>query len=193
MFHGPPIDDVSILDLLPEPYARLLRSVNGYIAYHGGLHVRGACHQPTWHSLRYHWLGDGAIHKLYPALTPDDVPFAEDALGDQFIVRDGIVHRLAAETGELASLSVDLPDFDAAVQADPVQYLQLQPLQRVRAEGKSLEPGQLLSVLPPFVLQTKDERSFEPVDGRAHLEWLADFARQIRDLPDGGQVILKPV
>src|SRR6476646_6059971 len=77
MFHGPPIDDEAILERLPGPYAELLRSVNGYVAYHGGLHVRGACHQPTWHSLRYNWLGNGAIHKLYPALTPDDIPFAE--------------------------------------------------------------------------------------------------------------------
>jgi hypothetical protein len=193
MFHGPLIDDEAILDLLPEPYAELLRSVNGYVAYHGGLHVRGACLQPTWHSLRYNWLGDGAIHKLYPAMTPDDIPFAEDALGDQFIVRGGIVHRLSAETGELTSLGVDLPDFDAKVQADPVEFLQLHPLLQIRSEGRELEPGQLLSVIPPFVLNCDGERSFKPVDGREHLEWLAGFARQIRDLPDGGQVILKPV
>src|SRR4051812_37693754 len=155
MYHGPPIDDEAILERLPAPYVALLRSVNGYVAYHGGLHVRGACREPTWHSLRHNWLGDGALHKLYPSLTPDDIPFAEDALGDQFIVRGGTVHRLAGETGDLSPLGVDLPDFDARTRADPLEYLSLQPLWQFRADGGELQPGQLLSVMPPFVLNTQ--------------------------------------
>lgn len=193
MFQGPPIDDESILGGLPVPYVQLLRSVNGYVAFHGGLHVRGACHQPTWHSLRHNWIGAGAIHRLYPTLTPEDIPFAEDAMGDQFVLRAGIVHRLAAETGDLTSLGVDLPGFDAEVRADPVGYLQLQPLQRILGEGKRLEPGQLLSVVPPFVIKTEGERSYEPVLGRPHLEWLADLAAKIRDLPDGQRIVFEVV
>ena len=194
MYSGPPVDDEAILDLLPAPYATLLRSLNGYIAYHGGLHVRGACHEPAWHSLRYNWLGDGPLHKLYPTLTPDDIPFAEDALGDQFIVRGGIVHRLAGETGDVSSLGVDLPKFDERTRANPMEYLSLQPLWRFRGEGKDLQPGHLLSVMPPFVFAAPiEKRSFRAVSSRQHIEWLADLARQIRDLPDGQQVVLKPV
>lgn len=195
MFTGPPIDDEAILELLPVPYARLLREVNGYVAFHGGLHVRGACLEPTWHSLRFNWLGDGALWRLYPeALNKDDVPFAEDALGDQYVVRGAIVHRLSAETGDLKSLDLDMPDFDAAVRADPVGFLSLEPLMEFRAEGKSLEPGQLLAVMPPFVINLEpDQRTRMAVASRQHTEWLADFARATRDVPDGGEIQFKVV
>ena len=51
MYLGPPIDDPAILESLPPELADLLRRANGYVAYDGGLHVRGACHMPEWHSL----------------------------------------------------------------------------------------------------------------------------------------------
>jgi hypothetical protein len=194
MYHGPPIEDEAILEQLPGPYANLLRNVNGYVAYYGGLHVYGACHEPVWHSLRYAWFGDGALHRLYPrTLTPDDVPFAEDALGDQYVARGGIVHRLSGESGELESLDVDLVAFDANARADPLEYLRLHPLWQFRHDGGTLEPGHLLSVWPPFVMGTNEEtRSFRAVPAVEHRAFLADFARQIRDLPDGTKVQFSP-
>ena len=189
MYRGPAIDDQAILERLPPPYANLLREVNGYVAYHGGLHVYGACRLPTWHALRQVWLCEGALHRMYPhAITPEDVPFAEDALGDQFIVRGGIVHRLSAETGELESLDVDLVAFDANARADPLEYLRLQPLWQFRNDGGRVEPGELLSVWPPFVLDTDEARSFRAVPALQHRAFLADFARQLHDLPDGTKV-----
>src|SRR5687768_13893517 len=85
MYLGPPIDDEEMLARLPAEYRRLLGEVNGYVAYHGGLHVRGACSTPEWHSLRAAWFGEEAIHRQFPAVSAEDVPFAEDALGDQFV------------------------------------------------------------------------------------------------------------
>jgi hypothetical protein len=94
MYRGPPINDHDILALLPGPYARLLQQANGYIAYHGGLHIRGACHEPQWHSLRHNWLSPQAIYELYAeTLKTSDIPFGEDALGDQYILRDGSMRR----------------------------------------------------------------------------------------------------
>src|SRR5437763_1751021 len=58
MYVGPPVDDPAILDRLPGEYRALLARANGYVAYHGGLHLRGACFAPEWHSLRAAW--DGA-------------------------------------------------------------------------------------------------------------------------------------
>jgi len=97
MYLGPPIDDPAILEALPPELASLLQRANGYVAYDGGLHVRGACHEPEWHSLRAAWHGPRAIHRLFPAVRPHDIPFGEDALGHQFVLRAGIVHRLDAE------------------------------------------------------------------------------------------------
>jgi hypothetical protein len=189
VYVGPPIDDVAILGRLPAAYRTLLAQANGYVAYAGGLHVRGACLSPEWHSLRAAWDGPRAIHRLFPAVSDSDVPFAEDALGDQFLVRNDIVHRLSAETGELESLGVDLATFDMSVRADPVGYLSLEPLEQFRAEGGALDPGQLLNVYPPFCVDAGGgERSFRAIPAADRIGFLASFAAQIRALPDGAAI-----
>ena len=52
-FTGPPLDDGDLLARLPANLAGQLRKINGFIQFHGGLHVPGVCHEPDWHSLRY--------------------------------------------------------------------------------------------------------------------------------------------
>lgn len=186
MYVGPPIDDRQVFERLPGEYRNLVSRANGYVAYHGGLHVRGACIKPEWHSLRAAWDGDRAVHRLWPVVSPSDVPFAQDALGDQFILRGGEVHRLTAETGELEALGVDLIGFDTAVRADPVDYLHLAPLEAFRAEGGMLEPGQLLSVYPPYCVDCGDNRrSYRATAAADRLAFLSSLAAQLRDLPDG--------
>ena len=189
MYTGPSIDDDAILVLLPVDLRELLRQCNGYVAFHGGLHVRGACLSPTWHSLRYWWRGAGALHVLYSEVDENDIPFAEDALGDQYLLRGGIVHRLSAEVGELQSMNVDLRRFDACVREDPVDYLSLGPLEEFRAKGGVLAPGQLLSVFPPFA--TKESRagvSYRAISTEDRIRFLAEFARQIANVQDGGRI-----
>jgi hypothetical protein len=194
MYSGPPIDDSEILDLLPSELRRLLPEVNGYVAYHGGLHVRGACTTPDWHSLRAAWSGPDAIHLLYSAVEPGDIPFAEDALGDQYLLRDGAVHRLSAETGEMIALGIDLYEFDQSVRADPMGFLSLEPLAAFRASGRELEPGQLLNVYPPFVVQQADAVvAYRTVSALEQRRWLADLAQKLASVPDGAQVRLVPV
>lgn len=182
MYLGPLIDDHAILERLPSELSDFLARCNGYVAFHGGFHVRGACLEPTWHSLRYWWLGDGALHSLFPAIRPSDIPFAEDALGDQYLLRDGIVWCLSAECGELVCLDKDLRAFDAAVRSDPVAHLSLEPLQAFLAEGGVLQPGQLLSVYPPFATKRMFERvSYRAVSTEDRIRHLADLAKQLRE------------
>jgi hypothetical protein len=192
MYCGPGIDDLEILRRLPAGYRDLLHVANGYVAYHGGLHVRGACLLPEWHSLRAAWLGEDAIHRLFSEISPDDIPFAEDALGDQFVIRETIVWKLSGETGETSSLGLTLAEFDAAVQADPNDFLQLGPLQQFRAEGGKLEAGQLLSAYPPFVFkESADGVSLRAVPALDRRRFLSRLAREIRDLPNGASVSLR--
>lgn len=188
MFRGPPIDDPDLLPRLSAAHRELLETVNGYVAYHGGLHVRGACLSPMWHSLREGWFGANAIHRLFSAVSPDDVPFAQDALGDQFVLRDGCVWKLDAEVGELNSLNMALWDFDAAVRADPDGFLNLEPLRRFQAEGGTLEPGQLLSVMPPFVVKHEGNESYRAISAQDRLNFLSHLAAQLRDVPDGAHL-----
>jgi hypothetical protein len=64
----------------------------------------------------------------------------------------------------------------------------VQQLQRFRREGGILLPGQLLSVYPPFVTNSTLPRSIRAVPALELVSWLADFAKQIRNIPDGQQM-----
>src|SRR5690348_9091944 len=189
---GPAIDDPTILDRLSPAHRELLRQCNGLVAFGGGLHIRGACLAPDWHALRAAWDGPRALHALYRAVLASDVPFAEDALGDQFLLRDGVVHQLGAETGRVVSLDLELYAFLEASCADPVGFLQLAPLRQFGAEGGHLEPGQLLSVFPPLcTAESAAGVSVRAVSSADLIGWLAEFAAQVQDLPDGTRVQIK--
>jgi hypothetical protein len=188
-YTGPRIDDDEIVEALPPELANLLRRTNGFIAFRGGFHVRGACLAPPWHSLRAAWRGPESFSTRYRAVGPADLPFAEDALGDQFILREGLVSRLAAETGEIEPLNQPLLRFLEAVRADAVGTLGLQPLLRFESEGGILEPGQLLSVYPPFCTkESANGVSLRAIPAAERHASLASFAEQIADLGDGSTI-----
>jgi hypothetical protein len=192
-YHGPVIDDHQILDQLPHDYRGILEQINGFTQFGGGLHIRGACTAPAWHSLAVVWIGEYALSKLYPAINADDIPFGQDALGDQFILRAGSVHRLRSETGELDSLSCDFIAFLEAAQRDPISYLHLQPLVQFYQEEGQLQSGELISVYPPFC--TKESASgisMRAISALERLAFLANFAKQIANVPNGSQIRITP-
>jgi hypothetical protein len=190
-FTGPPLDDEDLLVRLPADLAGLLRQVNGFIQFHGGLHVRGACRQPAWHSLRNAWDGEAAFHRMYPEVGPEDIPFAEDCLGDQFLLRNGQVWRLAAESGGVESVGVGLAGFFEAVEADTVEFLSLNPLLAFQQDGSRLEPGQLLGAFPPFCTkEAADGVSLAAVPADERRRFLAALAAHLRDVPEGGKIHL---
>src|SRR5258706_13593212 len=112
-WQGESVEDVEILPELPADLVRLLGKRNGFIVHEGAVHIRGACLTPEWHSLRAAWRGPKAFHSLYEDVRRSDVPFAQDLIGDQFLIRDGSVLRLFAETGETEPLAPNLHDFFA--------------------------------------------------------------------------------
>jgi hypothetical protein len=188
-YTGPALDDPELLDQLPKGLVALLQQTNGYIQHGGGVHVRGACSAPAWHSLREAWLGAHAFHRLYPDMKPEDVPFAEDCLGDQFFLRAGEVWRLFAETGEVESLEVSFKEFMAEAANDPVESLGLEPLLQFQKDGGKLEPGQLLAAYPPFCTEeAEDGVTVSAMSSEERHRFLAEFAAKLRDLPDGEQL-----
>lgn len=184
-FVGPEPDDPDVLLRLSPEHRELLRELNGFVAFGGGLHLRGACREPAWHSLRHAWLGEAALHRAYPALHADDVPFAEDAVGDQYVLRDGQVYRLLAETGELEPRDADLPEFLSDAIADPDDYLGLQPLRQFEAEGGRLAPGELLNVYPPFcTAESAEGVTLRAVPAAERLAFLARLAAHVSGLDE---------
>ena len=187
-FFGPIVDDEELLLDVPSDLVAILRETNGVVAFRGGLHIRGACVSPLWHSLRHAWLGPESFASRYPAVNASDVPFAQDAVGDQFLLRKGEVVRLLAETGEVEGLGVTLSAFLERAGEDPVDYLNLQPLLQFEESGR-LQPGQLLSVYPPFCTkESADGVSLRPIPALERLAFLSTFAREIADVRNGERV-----
>jgi hypothetical protein len=186
-YTGPAIDDPEMLAKLPKPLAELLTQTNGFIQFHGGFHVRGACNAPAWHSLREAWFGERAFHRLYPEVQPTDIPFAEDFLGDQFLLRDGDVWRLYGETGEMEPLEETFKVFMENVQDDPGEELGLHALLQFQREGGKLPPGQLLTADPPYCTEeAADGVELSAVSIEDRHRFLAELAAKLRDSQDEG-------
>ena len=191
-YQGPALDTPERLVNLPSDLFEILWQVNGFVAYAGGLHIRGMVDEPAWHSLDRYWSGDMALHELFRDVQPYDVPFGVDFLGNQFLLRDGRVFRLRGDTGELASLDLDLPHFLDACREDPVEFLSLHLLAEFHQEQGLLEPGSLVHAMPPLCLRHADAKlALQPVPADNAISFLANFARQIQDLPEGSEVNLR--
>ena len=187
-FVGPAIDDAEILARFPAEIVSAFELHNGFVALDGGLHVRGACLGPDWHSLRVAWEGQLALHSLYPAVLESDIPIAEDCFGDQYLIRDGAVVHLSAETGDVEKLDMNWPEFLRHADEDPVEFLMLSQLVRFLGDGGKINPGQLLSVYPPFIAKECVNPSLRAIPALERRSFLADFAKQIRDLPNGAKI-----
>lgn len=180
-WHGPAIDDEEILAAVPVGLFELLLELNGFIVAGGTLHLRGACFVPEWHSLRAAWNGEEAFHQLYAEVLPADIPFAQDCFGDQFLLREGAVLRLFAETGEMEEIAGSLDDFLSAAQDDIEGYLNVQPAE--------LAPGQLTLAYPPFcVEESESEVGLSKLPAIEVIRFHATVAKQLRGVPEGARI-----
>jgi hypothetical protein len=192
-FRGPPIDDPEILEELPADLRTFLEAENGFVRYTGGLHVRGACREPLWHSLREVMDGSTSLYRLYPdVVDPTDIPFAQDCSGDQFLIRGGEVHQLAAEVGEIDPLDKDLAQFLEDAARDPIENLCMHPLQSFDQEGGTLSPGQLLLAYPPFCTgKSGGTASIKAVNALEVIVCHAEFAKRIAESEDGDDLMFQ--
>lgn len=192
-YQGEPLGDPSILfETTPEPLIEVLWQINGFVAYAGGLHVRGLVDEPEWHSVERYRTGEMALSKLYEAVEETDFPFAQDFLANQFLLRDERVYRLRADTGDVEDLDTDLAGFFDAAREDPIGYLSLELLASYMQTAGRLEPGQLLHPMPPLCLSPdRGGRTLRAVPADNALSFLANFARQVRALPEGAEVDLR--
>jgi hypothetical protein len=185
-WRGESIEDVEILRELPPALVRILGDFNGFILQDGAMHVRGACFSPGWHSVRAAWRGPNAFHSLYHAVRASDIPFAQDQVGDQFLIRDGVVVRLFAETGEVEWLSDSLEDFFSKVTKDIEGFLNV-------GLNHKLQPGQLLHAYPPFCVKDASRGvSLRPCSAEEVILVHAGFAKEIADIQDRGRIEIRP-
>lgn len=175
-----------IEELLPENLFGLLTQINGFIQYGGGLHVRGLCKDPKWHSLEEIMIGELSLHEKYSEVQTTDIPFAQDCVADQYLLRNKLVYKLLSESGEVEALGFGLATFFSRVEENSQEFLGLEPLLQLHSENEYLEPGQVIHVYPPLcTAQAANGVSLKPVGVVDALGYLADLSSQIQAIEEG--------
>lgn len=188
IYRGQGIDDLDTFDILPDYLKDFYVVSNGVVALNGGLHIRGCVKAPQWHSLGEYWFGDMKLSGLFSSLDINDIPFAQDCFGDQYIIRGNNMWRLSAEYDEIKDLEIDFSDFLKQVHDNPFEFLNIENIGYL-----NLKPGQLINVIPPFCVDSKSGYSLRPIGMEDQIRYLSDLSKQIRDLPDGTYIELKVI
>jgi len=191
---GDPVGGTEALDklgTLGKELAEILKLKNGFYAYELALLVRplGNTNPPVglleWNAPRlwkeqYHENLSGAFF------------FAEDAFGGQYCIRDGKICAFDPETALFEAMSPSLDVWANEVMAS-YQFRTGFPLAHAwQIENTPLLPGMRLVPKIPFVCGGKYEvenlYSLADVEG---MLFRASVANQIRNLPDGAEIVFK--
>ncbi len=176
------IEDWTTFKATPARFQDFLKQTNGIIAFKGGLHIRGCCHEPAWHSIDHYISGQVAFWKIYPDVLDIDIPFAQDCMGDQFLFRGEKVYKLSLETGILSFFDYDFYGFLEAIDNNPIEFLGMYPLVQHEMDGKELLPGQLLQAYPPLCLNIPGSViSLEAVPAEEQIVFLENLYKQHRN------------
>jgi hypothetical protein len=138
-------------------------------------------------------------------MTKEDVPFAQDFLGNQYILRDEQVMRVMGETAELgpplpgltaiqSGRVVEVPALSLGVFIQAIHgfkgALNLELLDQYLKAGHTLDPGDLMHVYPPMCSQEAASGiglSAIPMRAEKRLDFLASVVRAVRDAGPGGR------
>ncbi len=114
-----------------------------------------------------------------------DIAFAQDQVGDQYLLRGSKIIHLDSETGEIDEFSSSLLEFLKGIESDIEGYLNV-------GLNHKLAPGQLLHAYPPFCMEEANkEVSLKPCSSKSVILFHADLAKQIMSLPDGSKIQIK--
>ncbi len=120
--------------------------------------------------------------------------FAEDAFGCQHCIVDSKVSLFDPETAQFEELARSLEDW-ARIVVDDYEFRTGFPLAHAwQIQNDPLEPGTRLLPKVPFVLGGEFEiNNLYVSDDVQGMVFRASIANQIRDLPEGAQVVLEVV
>jgi hypothetical protein len=174
------------------PLAPLLALKNGFYAFESALHVlplrpisgRGL---DDWNSAQG-WRAD------YQGLADDAVFFAEDVFGVQFCLVSGAVASFDPETGEKTPIASNIEEWAQCVLENHEELTGHPLAHKWQARNGVLPQGQRLLPRTPFIMggEYAIENLFQ-LDAEQGMRSRAAVALQIRDLPDGTNVVLKVI
>lgn len=188
--------DLSFLGPLLPAYAFLLGLKNGFYAFAEALHV-----YPYSPSDRYNeqevvtWNKVSLWKRAYGLTEVTPFAFAEDVFGYQFCFDAGGVACFDPETGELEPLCATLNEWATLMLTDPETHLGYETAREWSQTKGPLRKGDRLLPVYPFITSegSADLANLYSVDALKGMLSRADFARQIKTLPDGQSIEIVPV
>ena len=169
--------------------AEVLSQTNGFYAFDAALLVRPLRHQSSPVGI-VEW----NVPSLWKGEFADDLSgvlfFAEDFFGGQFGIRGKRICIFEPETGDCEDNYSSLGDWaDALLSDDALTGYSL--TQTWKAKMGILQSGTRLVPKTPFVCGGAYEiDNLYPIDDVAGMTFRSSIANQIRDLPDGAEIIL---
>lgn len=177
---------------LGQELTELLGVKNGFFAYDRALRVfpLGKTEEgfdlEEWNSAELWRSAYGDI------LTGEELFFAEDIFGEQFLIREGSVWRFDPETGEQEAFAPTLDEWAYRIlDEDQIEVGTLFANDWTHLHGpldarKRLIPRRLFTLGGQFELE-----NLFAADAVKAMRFRGEFARQIRDLPDGTEIELE--
>ncbi len=191
---GGPLNGADVLNgwgILGKELAEMLKSKNGFYAYESALLVR-----PLHIAQSPLGLLEWNAPKLWQAEYVENLSaaffFAEDVFGGQYCVREDKICTFDPETGIFEEMSTSLGAWAEDVMAN-YQFRSGYPLAHEWQLANGVLPvGVRLLPKIPFVCGGKFElENLYPLADVQGMLFRASIANQIRDLPDGAEIVLK--
>jgi hypothetical protein len=165
--------------------------IYGFYAYESALLVRPLHHKNSPLGL-LEWNAPTLWKAEYVETLSNALFFAEDVFGGQYCIREGTICNFDPETGLFDTVGSSLGEWANSLMAD-YEFRTGYPLAHEwQTKNGTLSPGMRLLPKMPFVCggkyQVENLYSHSDVKG---MLYRATIANQIRDLPDGAEIVLK--
>ena len=181
------------LDLL-----KLLMLKNGFYAFESALHVFPVVKE-NWFNEQdlQRWNRPELWKDAYRRETVlhDATFFAEDVIGSQFGFMAGRIIRFDPETGETEDMCSSLEEWAETVLADYDEQVGYQLAHEwQKQKGVLLQGNRLMPIVPLIAKEGRFKPdNFYQLEAAKCMLVRADLAVQLRSIPDGGSVMIKPI
>lgn len=184
------LDYLNKWGVLGKELAQLLSQRNGFYAFESALLVRPFQHERFPLGL-VQWNDSELWKGKYVENLDDMLFFAEDVFGGQFCIGREEICIFDPETGALEAKYDTLDAWASDLVAD-YKFRTGYPLAHTwQIQNAPLQPGTRLLPKVPFVCGGKyDVDNLYAIDDAQGMLFRASLANQIRDLPDGAQIVL---
>jgi hypothetical protein len=171
----------------------LLNEVNGFYAYESALLVR-----PMQNQSAPLGVVDWNAHNLWKVNYAEGLGktlfFAEDIFGVQYCIRGDGICTFDPETGLFEAMRESLVEWSNDIMLNYNLRTGYALAHEWQTKNGILKPGIRLLPKIPFVCGGKYELdNLYPLDDVKGMLFRASIANQIRDLPDGSEIVIKPV